>query len=329
MTKKPRRLISFSSEENPVQLVTFEKEEAWLAARRGYMTSSDAAVVMGVNPWKSAVELYLEKTGQALPAPPTEARQEAMALGQLLESTVAQRFADVTRRELFDYGRQTLHVNKNYPLAAATVDRVITSTVPGYTGPGILECKSTGGWAADEWDQAPPLMYIMQLQHQLMVTGCSWGTLAVLIGGTRMQFKYFDMKRNTGLVKELYKAEVDFFEEYVSRRLPPPPDGSASAARAIKYLYPNEDGTSVDLDPQTFEPVHLLLEEAKRKKKEAQAIIDANETLLKAAIGPHSFGRIGPELTYSLLTTERAGYTVQATSFRSLKMVKAKKGARA
>ena len=39
--------------------------EAWLDVRKGGIGSSDAAAAVGLNPYKSPLELWLEKTGRS------------------------------------------------------------------------------------------------------------------------------------------------------------------------------------------------------------------------------------------------------------------------
>jgi len=41
--------------------------QQWLEARKQGIGGSDAPTVAGINPWKSPVELYMEKTGEIEP----------------------------------------------------------------------------------------------------------------------------------------------------------------------------------------------------------------------------------------------------------------------
>ena len=44
-----------------------QNKDAWLKLRTKYIGGSDAATVVQMNPWKSAVTLWMEKTGEQEP----------------------------------------------------------------------------------------------------------------------------------------------------------------------------------------------------------------------------------------------------------------------
>ena len=61
----------------------------WLEHRRHGIGGSDAAVIMGVSPWKSLMDLWLEKTGQYV----EDIDSESMYWGRVLEDVIAKEFA--------------------------------------------------------------------------------------------------------------------------------------------------------------------------------------------------------------------------------------------
>jgi len=65
--------------------------EEWLDVRKGGIGSSDAAAAVGLNPYKSQLELWLEKTGRDAELPKTDPNDETspMYWGTLLEPIVA------------------------------------------------------------------------------------------------------------------------------------------------------------------------------------------------------------------------------------------------
>ena len=50
-----------------VEMLTLKSRDEWLERRRSYIGGSDAAAVVGLNPYKTNVELWQEKTGQLQP----------------------------------------------------------------------------------------------------------------------------------------------------------------------------------------------------------------------------------------------------------------------
>ncbi len=73
-------------------MLTAKERQAWLAARRRGITGTDVAAILGLNPWRNALDVYLEKMGQG------EAVQanEAMWWGTYLEEGIARRYAELT-----------------------------------------------------------------------------------------------------------------------------------------------------------------------------------------------------------------------------------------
>jgi predicted phage-related endonuclease len=47
-----------------IQMRTYDTREEWLKARKSYIGGSDAAAVLGMNPWMSNTELWEIKTGR-------------------------------------------------------------------------------------------------------------------------------------------------------------------------------------------------------------------------------------------------------------------------
>lgn len=72
---------------------------AWLEIRRSGLGSSDAAAAVGLNPYKSQLELWMEKTGRTVSPASTDAPQGQDALdsplywGTVLEPLVAEQYA--------------------------------------------------------------------------------------------------------------------------------------------------------------------------------------------------------------------------------------------
>src|SRR5437763_9942981 len=64
--------------------------QQWLEVRRGGIGSSDAAAAVGLNPYKSMLELWMDKTGQSLQAQAAADDDSSPTYwGSLLEPIVA------------------------------------------------------------------------------------------------------------------------------------------------------------------------------------------------------------------------------------------------
>jgi hypothetical protein len=117
--------------------------------------------------------------------------------------------------------------------------------------------------------------------------------------------------------------EVEFkFWKSVQQGTPPSPDGSERTKELLTKLYPQPiegavvelSGDAIDWDVQREEALTQI------KSWESQRLIAENQ--LRGAIGPAERGVLPNGIVYSWLATERKGYTVPATTVRTLRRLK-------
>lgn len=216
------------------------KRDDWLEVRKAGIGSSDAGAAVGLHPYKSQLQLWMEKTGRdaGLPVVDPNDDQSPMYWGTLLEPIVA---AHYTRRT----GNRVRRVNAvlqqpEHPWMLANLDREVMGT-PDVQ---ILECKTAGINGASLWRDGVPEYVQLQVMHQLAVTGKQSADVAVLIGGQELQV--FRIERNADMIAQLIQLEERFWG-YVERDEAPPADGSDSADLALRCLYPRDSGTTLDL----------------------------------------------------------------------------------
>jgi putative phage-type endonuclease len=294
------------------RVLALKTKGEWLAARAGGIGASDAAAVLGASPWKSPFKLFCEKIGLVNAS---AEETEAMEWGNLLEPLIAEKYERETQRSLIDHGRFTLHVNDARPFLFATLDREILQREQRST-PGVLEIKTTGIFHAEEWAEEPPLVYQIQLQHQMAVMGWAWGSLAVLIGGQR--FLWTDIERNDRFIAILLEREEEFWAR-IQRLDPPAPD--ATSKDLLGKLYPKDDGASASLPPEAVEWDARLVE-AKAQLTHWTMVKDDAESLLKGSIGEATYGVLVNGTRYSWKASDRKGYTVEPSTVRSLRRLK-------
>ena len=259
--------------------------DAWLALRRDGLGGSDAATVLGLNPYAGPMDLYLDKLGLA------EARDEteAMFWGTRLEPVVADRFA-----ELMPFGVHRLPQmlrSRAHPFMLANIDRVLTDPAHPERGPGILECKAPGWRQSAFWhDEAAPDPYLLQVQHYLAVTGFQWAYLAALVGGQR--YVVLPVDRDEAVITALIAAERTFWDR-LTHRQPPPLDGSPASSRLLKQLHPRADGTTLTLGPEAVALAEAWAA-AHAAQKAAEAAKNTAATHLQALLGEAATAQAGP-----------------------------------
>jgi putative phage-type endonuclease len=210
--------------------------EAWLKIRAQGIGSSDAAVAVGLSPYKSPLSLWLEKTNRKLAVDLSE--KEAVIWGTVLEPVLAKVYAARTGRRVRRVNAVLQH--PDYPFMLANLDREVV----GKADCGILEIKTAGYHSAPQWEDGIPVAYQCQVLHQLAVTGHAWADVAVLIGG--QDFRIYRIERDDDKIADLIERESQFWV-CVTENRQPEPDGSDDAGKALLSLFPADNGQTLDL----------------------------------------------------------------------------------
>lgn len=212
----------------------------WLTVRKGGIGSSDAAAAIGLNPYKSPLELWMEKTGRqaALPAIDPNDESSPMYWGTLLEPIVAAHYTKRTGNRVRRINAVLQH--PTLPWMLANIDREVI----GNPDVHLLECKTAGINGARLWKDGVPEYVQLQVMHQLAVTGKPAADVAVLIGGQDLQVHR--IQRDETMIGQLTALERQFWV-YVETDKPPPADGSDSANLALRCLFPHDNGQTLDL----------------------------------------------------------------------------------
>lgn len=213
---------------------------AWLNIRQGGIGSSDAAAAIGLHPYKSQLELWLEKTGRqpGMTEPDKEAQLTSpLHWGQVLEPIVADHYAKHTGYRVQRVNAILQHTE--YPWMMANLDREVV----GNADVEILECKTAGIHGASLWKYGVPVYVQLQVMHQLAVTGQKAADVAVLLGGHELQIHR--VERDDDMIEQMIALERRFWE-YVEQDVAPPANGSESDDRALRQLFPQDDGEILD-----------------------------------------------------------------------------------
>lgn len=254
----------------------------WLEVRKTGIGSSDAAAAVGLNPYKSQMELWLEKTGRdaELPKPDPNDTTEPVYWGTLLEPIVAAAYTQQTGHRVRKVNAVLRHPAIHFMLA--NLDREVI----GVPDVQILECKTAGLFGARHWQDGVPEYVVLQVQHQLAVTGKDAADVAVLLCG--QQLAVHRIERDDELIAGLIPLEAEFWR-YVQTDTPPPGDGSESADRALRVLYPRDSGGTVDFsDDRHLSAVFADLVSV-REQIEAQEVAAAKlKQTIQSAMGEAS-----------------------------------------
>ncbi|HAB8189965.1 TPA_asm: hypothetical protein GYQ97_13715 [Listeria monocytogenes] len=230
------------SKEKTMHILTSIKDmdrTQWLLTRRQGIGGSDAGIIMGLNKYKTAFELWLDKTGQILP---DESAGEAAYWGNQMEEVVAKEFEKRTGKKVRRSNMMYQHPEHDFMLA--NVDRFIVGE------DALLECKTASAYLAKEWESDEvPATYLVQIQHYLTVTGKSKAYVAVLIGGNKFIWK--EIERDEELINQIIAFELDFWETNIKGHVAPALDGSSAAEKYLKDRFAKSEDKQIIL-PKTF-----------------------------------------------------------------------------
>ncbi|HDT9576395.1 TPA: YqaJ viral recombinase family protein [Listeria monocytogenes] len=226
------------SKEKTMHILTSIKDmdrTQWLLTRRQGIGGSDAGIIMGLNKYKTAFELWLDKTGQILP---DESAGEAAYWGNQMEEVVAKEFEKRTGKKVRRSNMMYQHPEHDFMLA--NVDRFIVGE------DALLECKTASAYLAKEWESDEvPATYLVQIQHYLAVTGKSKAYVAVLIGGNKFIWK--EIERDEELINQIIAFELDFWETNIKGHVAPALDGSSAAEKYLKDRFAKSEDKQVIL----------------------------------------------------------------------------------
>lgn len=253
----------------------------WLEMRKCGIGGSEAAAIVGLNPWKSAFQLWMEKTGQVEPEDLSD--NEYVYWGNVLEQAVADRFCELTGKKVQLRG---MLQDDEYPYMLASVDRMVVGENAG------LECKKTNAFNNKAWaDDELPDSYYIQCQWYMMVTGCEKWYIAVLIGGNKFIWK--EVPRNAADIEALRKDAVDFWSMVTTGTMPPV-DGSENCSNALAQKFKGKKDLAINL-PAAAKYCIDRLREIKETIVELEGQKKLSENELKAMLGDAEIGVIGED----------------------------------
>lgn len=239
---EPRQAASTARQRPALKLVKTQdlSRDEWLDVRKKGIGSSDAAAAIGLNPYKSPLQLWMEKTGRDGNLPKIDPNDESTPIywGTLLEPIVAAHYTRRTGHRVRRINAVLQHVQ--HPWMLANIDREVT----GAPDVQILECKTAGYHGARLWEEGVPEYVQLQVLHQLAVTGKQAADVAVLVCG--QELRIHRIERDEALIAQLIELESRFWH-HVETDTAPPADGSDSAALALKALWPRDTGETIDL----------------------------------------------------------------------------------
>lgn len=236
-----------------IKIIRPSSRQEWLAERKNGIGSSEIATIMGVNPWQTPYQLWLNKRGEGEEVKDTA----AMRAGRYLEDAVARYFEDDTDCKVDkDTAGDWCAINDARPWEMCSPDRLYTSALDGSTG--VLECKT----CRKPFDvEALPKNYYCQLQWQLGIMGVERGALAWLASGMDFGCAFVDF--DAKFFRVMSDKAAQWWERHVVKGEAP----EATTAADIRLIYPTASKTMAIASEEDVAAYHRLLELKEEKKR--------------------------------------------------------------
>ena len=207
-----------------IEMKIMKDHEEWLANRQR-IGGSDAACILGMNPWKTNIELWLEKTGQSKAEDISE--KPYVKYGTKAEAHLRELFKLDFPEYAVAYEENNLWINSDYPWAHASLDGWIADQEGRM---GILEIKTTNilqSMQKEKWNHRIPDNYYIQILHYLMVTGFDFAILKAQLksefnGEIYLQTKHYKIERSEveADIEFLQSSERKFWKQVQDQKRP-------------------------------------------------------------------------------------------------------------
>jgi hypothetical protein len=284
------------------------------------VTASTIAALVGTHPYITPYGLHQLKAGAV--AADTE-ETAPMRRGRLLEPVAVQAIRE-------DHPELTI---EEYPVGyyyrdpehriGATPD-LLARDADGRLG--VVQIKNCEGsifrrdWRGDSGAIDPPLWVVIQALVEASLTGAEWAAVAPMRVGFGVEIDLVPIPLHAGIIERL-QYEVAEFWRRIEAGTPPDPDYGRDGA-LIARLYPQDNGTEIDLSADNLLPqVVADLECARADKKDADGREKVAKTIIQEKMKDARFARLADGRRISNATVSRKGYVVEPTSFRTIKIL--------
>lgn len=197
-----------------VEMIVLNDREEWLQARAGRIGGSDAASILGRNPYRSNIELWEIKTGKMIPEDISD--KPYVKYGTEAEKYLRELFKlDYPEYQVF-YEENNMWLNDKYPWGHYSADGWLKDQNGRF---GIWECKTTNimqSGQKEKWKNQVPDNYYIQLLHGFLITEAEFAVLKAQLkyeidGEIYLQTKHYKIERSE------VEADIEFLESSENR----------------------------------------------------------------------------------------------------------------
>jgi predicted phage-related endonuclease len=206
--------------------------------RQNYLGASEVAAAAGLDPYRSALSLFIDKSGQA-PMPVTE--NAAMRRGIHAEKMALGYLGDM--RPQWTIEQPGVWITDDECRLACTPDAFATEVDGRLIN---VQIKTVARPVFDKWNGAPPLHYQLQVTAENYLTGADHGILAALVlSAWDADLQLFYVPRHPAAEAKIRDLAKKFWADVDSGNRPLP--DFTRDAELIKSMFPSSTGEVLDL----------------------------------------------------------------------------------
>lgn len=304
-----------------IEKIAIIDRPTWLEDRKKAVTASAAGALLGIHPYITAYGLYLLKKGLI-----SDDMEDTPVLrrGRLLEPVAVQ----MLREDKPEWTIEQYPVGFYYydPITriGATPD-VFATDEKGR--PGVIQVKSVEAsifrrdWKTESGLIEPPLWIVVQAILEAKMTGRAWAAVAPMVVGFGIEMPVIDIPIHDGIFARIVQ-EVEQFWQRIDEGRQYDPDYARDGS-LIAQLYPQDNGIEIDLSGDNEIPAAVdLLETARAIKKSCEGDEKTAKAVIASKMGEAAIALLSDGRRISHKTQSRAGYFVNETSFRTLRILK-------
>ena len=228
---------------------------------------SDIGAILGISKFKTAIELWREKTGKDV----SNKSSLPMRFGSYCEEFIASEYSRATGFELLN--DPCAHIHPVHKFMCGNIDRFVLGDGNSALPTKILECKTANAFSQSEWGDVGsdevPLTYLAQVAWYQAITDIDNADLAVLFSNS--DFRIYQIERDINLEELIIQKAAYFWSEYVCKDIPPP----LASERDCHLLFSKGDASKIiEAQKETLDLIrhlHKLNAEIAEREQEVSA----------------------------------------------------------
>ena len=275
--------------------------------RSTHLHASDMAAVLGVDPYKTAAELALEKLEHK--GLREKKLNDSMRLGIHFEEAIGELYSAETGKVIEATGLTYSCQQEGYDFLVGTPDFLVSCEL------AAMDAKHVGSRMAHHWgrdgDKIAPYM-LPQMHSYNLILDLDYCDVAAIIGGYGPFL--FHVERSSAWDDLLLEHAQRFWDLIKRGEIPDINVDHPTSLDLLKKIYPGTNGRTIDLPDKLID---IVAERARAKKyiTELEKHVKSCDTIIAESMADSAVGKLSNGTIITRSQVSRKGYAVDPKSF--------------